>query len=550
MANAVIFPDTGKLLKHSELITLLRYKTRWMRSTANEIGRLAQGLKRGVKGTNIIRFIRRTDIPPGGKPTYGSFVVDIKTHKEETERTRLTVGGDQIECLGDKSTRIAGLTTAKMLFNSTISTPGAKFLVIDIVFLNLNTPLERYEYMVIMMASLPQEVIYKYCLDDLAVDGKVYVKIHKGIYGLPQVDILANELLQQCLAQDGYRPTNHIHGLWTHNTRPITFSLVVDNLGIKYVGQEHADHLKASIEKHYQMFCDWKGSAYCGLQLDWDYKNGCVDLSMRDYTKAALHKFQHPTRPENAPHIWSPPIYGAKTQYIEEHKDIPLLPQKEITHIQQLCGTLLYYALAVDPTLTLPVNVLASDQTQATAATADKAIKLLNYCASHPEAKLRYHASDMILNIHSDAYYLSEREAKSRAGGFFYLGSNITSKSKLTNGAILIISTILKHIMFSAAEADIGSVFLNAKEATILRTTLIEMGHPQPPTPLQTDNTTSMGYSNNTLKQRRTRSMDMLFYWVKDRVRQGQFHVYWGPGYQHLSDYFTKHHSPTHHKRM
>jgi hypothetical protein len=123
-------------------------------------------------------------------------VVDTKAHKEETERTRLTVGGDQIEYPGDKSTRTYGLTTAKMLFNSTISTPGAKFLVIDIKNFYLNTPLERYEYMVVLMASLPQEVINEYGINDLAVDGKVYIEIQKGMYGLPQAGILLNELLQ------------------------------------------------------------------------------------------------------------------------------------------------------------------------------------------------------------------------------------------------------------------------------------------------------------------------------------------------------------------
>jgi hypothetical protein len=229
-------------------------------------------LKRGVKCTNTIRFIRREDAPAGRKATYGSFVVDIKTHKEETERRRLTVGGDQIEYPGDTSTRTASLTTAKMLFNSTISTPGARFLVIDIKNFYLNTPLECYEYIVVMMASLPQEVIDEYGLNDLAVDGKVYIKIQKGMYDLPQASILANELLQRRLAQDGYRPTKHTHGLWTHDTRPINFSLVVDDLGIKYVGQEHAEHLKESIEKHYQISCDGTGSAYCRLQLDWDYK--------------------------------------------------------------------------------------------------------------------------------------------------------------------------------------------------------------------------------------------------------------------------------------
>jgi hypothetical protein len=94
MANAVICPETGKSLKHQELITKLRNKIKWMRSTANEINRLYN--------TNTIRFIRRSNIPKGRKVTYGLFVVDIKDHKEEKERTRLIVGGDQIEYPGNK----------------------------------------------------------------------------------------------------------------------------------------------------------------------------------------------------------------------------------------------------------------------------------------------------------------------------------------------------------------------------------------------------------------------------------------------------------------
>jgi hypothetical protein len=67
---------------------------------------------------------------------------------------------------------------------------------------------------------------------------------------------------------------------------------------------------------------------------------------------------------------------------------------------------------------------------------------------------------------------------------------------------------------------------------------------------METDNTTATGYSNGTLKQKRTQAMDMRFYWIKDRVKQGQFNVYWGRGYENLADYFTKHHSPEHHKRV
>jgi hypothetical protein len=148
MANAVICPYTGKSLKHNELLTKLRYRIKWMRSTANEINRLYN--------TNTIRFIQRSNIPKGRKVTYGSFVVDIKDQKEEKERTLLTVEGDQIEYPGDKSTHTAGLTTSNILINSVISTMGAKFLVIDIKNFYLNTPLGRFEYMLMNLSSLPQ----------------------------------------------------------------------------------------------------------------------------------------------------------------------------------------------------------------------------------------------------------------------------------------------------------------------------------------------------------------------------------------------------------
>jgi hypothetical protein len=105
LVNAVICSETGKSLKHQELITKLKYKIQLMISMADEINRLYN--------TNTIRFTQRSEIPKGRKATHGSFVVDIKDHKEEKERTRLTVGGYQIEYPGDKSNRTAGLTMAK-----------------------------------------------------------------------------------------------------------------------------------------------------------------------------------------------------------------------------------------------------------------------------------------------------------------------------------------------------------------------------------------------------------------------------------------------------
>jgi hypothetical protein len=97
---------------------------------------------------------------------------------------------------------------------------------------------------------------------------------------------------------------------------------------------------------------------------------------------------------------------------VTETSSSPALSNKEINKLKQLTCTLFYYARAIDPTLIMPINVLASEQPTSTNVTADKVIKLLNYCNTHPESKIRYHSSEMILHIHSDASYLSEDKAK------------------------------------------------------------------------------------------------------------------------------------------
>jgi hypothetical protein len=109
----------------------------------------------------------------------------------------------------------------------------------------------------------------------------------------------------------------------------------------------------------------------------------------------------------------------------------------------------------------------------------------------------------------------------------------------------------MRVVLSSATEAEMGALFYNAKVAAWLRTTLEEFGHPQPPTPIQTDkNTCAAGIINNALKQRRSKAIDMRFYWERDRVQQGHFLVHWRKGADNLADYFTKRHSPSHHLVM
>ncbi len=559
-AHAVIDTVTGKSCEYRHLITGTvdgHSKEEWQHSFANELGRLANGVgARMPTGTGTIKFIPVTQVPDGRKPTYGRIVVSVRPQKTEKYRTRLTVGGNLIEYPFEVSTPTADLTTAKLLFNSVVSTPNAKFMVTDIKDFYLNTEMARHEFMKLPLNLIPEEIVQQYNLASIVHKDYVYIEICKGMYGLPQAGKLANEQLTTHLAKYGYKPTKHTPGLWCHEQRPITFSLVVDDFGVKYTDKRDADHLVNALQDKYKITTDWEGLLYCGLKLDWDYKTRTVDLSMPGYVAAALKKFQHPppAKPQYAPHEWIQPIYGQKVQAPTPTDDSPLLDPKEINRIQQVVGTLLYYARAVDSTMLVALGTLAEEQTKGTEQTATAVVQLLDYAATNPDAKFRYTASDMVLHIDSDASHLSLPQARSRAGGYYYMSAKshqsiiAPTQAIPLNGAVFVLSHKLRNVMASAAEAEVGALFENGQEAVSLRNTLTDLGHQQPPTPIKTDNSTAAGITNNTMKQRKSKAMDMRFYWLRDRTQQGQFLIYWRPGTENLADYFTKHHSASHHK--
>jgi hypothetical protein len=136
----------------------------------------------------------------------------------------------------------------------------------------------------------------------------------------------------------------------------------------------------------------------------------------------------------------------------------------------------------------------------------------------------------MVLHIHSDASYMSASEAHSRAGCHFFLGAHPTKAIKQNNIPILVMSAILKHVMSSAAEAQLGSTFINTKEGIPTHVVFEELGHAHPTTPLQTNNSTACGIITDTVNHKRSKAIDVHFYWVKDIVHQCQYNIYWAPG--------------------
>jgi hypothetical protein len=184
------------------------------------------------------------------------------------------------------------------------------------------------------------------------------MEIRKDMPGLKQAGCITNDQLTTHLAKFGYWPVPITPSLWKHDSCPIDFSLVVDDFGIKYVGKERALHLLGPLRKLYTITEYWDGTLFSGLTIQWNY----AKISMPNYIPAMLHKFQHaqPAKHQGAPHTWTTPYYGAKVQYATEADDSPILADSDITTIQQKVGTLLYYAVSVDPFMLAALGTIAS----------------------------------------------------------------------------------------------------------------------------------------------------------------------------------------------
>jgi hypothetical protein len=333
---------------------------------------------------------------------------------------------------------------------------------------------------------IPDDIIEHYGLKEKALNGYAYMEICRGMYGLPQAGILANKLLRKRLARHGYFEQPHTPGLWKHTSNPIWFNLCVDDFGVKYIGDDNLKHLFAALRKEtYDIVEDWSGDLYCGISLDWNYNKRYVDISMAKYVGKQLLRYDHPhpEKPQHCPYSPNPIKYGKDNQETVPCDTSPKLDEKGKKRIQQIVGSFLYYARAVDPTILMALSAIASQQSAPLEQTRDRVHQFLDYMATHPDAKIRYRASDMVLNVHSDASYLSAPNAHSCTGGYFFLGSIPKDDSPIIiNGAIHITCTILKLVAASAAEAELGALFLNAQEAKVIRLVLEELTWPPPAT--------------------------------------------------------------------
>jgi hypothetical protein len=171
--------------------------------------------------------------------------------------------------------------------------------------------------MKMLMSRFPEEIIQKYKLNALAVDSWLYIEIRKCMYGFRQAGLLANQLLQTRLAPFGYYPARHTPNLWLHKTRPLSFTLIVDDFADIYVDKQHEDHIRNALLQTYELTTDWTATVYSGMTLKWYNKHRTCNISMPGYVSNVLSKFQHdaPKHPQHTPSRYVMPVYGANTQY-------------------------------------------------------------------------------------------------------------------------------------------------------------------------------------------------------------------------------------------
>ncbi len=201
--------------------------------------------------------------------------------------------GNLVSYKGELSVHTADINTAKIHWTSVISTKGAHYMCLDINKIYLTAALEYFENMKIPLALFSPWIVKHYDLSKQHKDGWVHLHMRRAVWGLPQAGILVNNKLRRKLAPFGYHECVDTPGLSKHESRPLTFTLVVDDFGVKYENKEDADHLIASIKSTYKLTKDWTGNLYCGISLDWDYVNRTVDVSMPGYIEKKLQEYNH-----------------------------------------------------------------------------------------------------------------------------------------------------------------------------------------------------------------------------------------------------------------
>ena len=214
------------------------------------------GLFQGFKDTPG-KDVLISEIPADKKVTYPRVTTAYRPEKEDPYRTRITAGGDKLDYDGETATHSASMTTIKTHWNSVLSTKTAKYCTADCSNMYLESVLPSPQYVRFKLSQIPPRIQEQYKLEKYVdKDGYVYARIDKDWYGLKESGKIAHDDIVAHLHKYRYMKEKRTEGLFTHQTRDISFTLVVDDFGIKYTNKADVEHLIQSLEEKYTMKTD------------------------------------------------------------------------------------------------------------------------------------------------------------------------------------------------------------------------------------------------------------------------------------------------------
>ena len=217
-----------------------------------------------------------------------------------------------------------------------------------------------------------------------------------------------------------------------------------------------------------------------------------------------------------------------------EEVNSPSLNATGIKRVQAIVGVVLFYGREVDKKLLLSLNAIGTQQATANESTNEAINHLLDYLATYHNDGIIYRSITMVLAAHS--YLGLHNESKGRSWAWYHIFLAKYKPVPRWNVPILTISQVIKHFMSSAAESELGAIFIIAKKLVPMWQNLIDVCWPHPPTSIQTDNSMTAGVVNDTIIALKTKSVDLRLHWLRCRKAQKRFRFYWSPGSNSWAD--------------
>jgi hypothetical protein len=519
----------------------------WITEDANEFRRLMS--------TSTIRPIFKRDKPSNKVATYYNPQVKEKLDNkgDKSRRTRGTLGGDRCNYDGPTSAPVADISVIKLHQQSVVSDRrnhliDTRYATIDIKDFYLGSKLTEPEYFSIPVKNIPVETMIEFDLQQYANDDNVLFQVDGTMYGHPVAGRIANADLVEHLGQHGYIQDPNIPSFFENAINQVSFTLVVDDFGIKYTGADTLKDLIRVLELRYIIKVDMSGKKYVGIRLDWDYVANTVTLDMPTTVPDAIARFlpDGPRKKTRTPGIYVPPNYLSPDMSATVDESPPATAAEK-SFIMEVVGVFLFYARMVDSTMLPIVTFISKKQSKPTKKTLEATYQLLDYAACHPNHKVTFRACDMQLRVQSDGSHLSQEKAGSIAGGLHYC-CNVDDGPQIINGTILALCSTITTVCGSASETEYASLYINGQHAYFERTILAALHYPQQPITIYADNIAAVGVSNDTVKLKKSKSYDMRYHWIRDLTRRKIFNVIWSAGSTNDADFFTKIQPSTRHK--